>query len=116
MTVYVVQDQTKKDHTTGEIVARFDLTPAKRYGELKFLLRATAKPFSPLPILEELRRGLEDFGDEDYLLLIGNPVIMGMAAAIAADINGTVNFLQWSGKYKKYVIVKVPIFTDLPEG
>jgi N-acetyl-beta-hexosaminidase len=50
---------------------------------------------------------LRDFSDDDYLLLIGNPVFIGWATAIAAAYNeGRVNLLMWSGKEKGYREVK----------
>lgn len=110
MTVYVVQKQMHLDREKNEYVERFNLETAQEYGDLVYLLSPTAAPFRPDGVLADLRTGLSDFTDEDHLLLIGNPVLIGMAAAIAADRAGTVNFLQWSGKDQKYLSIKADIF------
>lgn len=112
MTVYVIQNQMRFDHTKQELVPRFDLTSASEYGEIEFLLSPSAGPFSPESILSELREKLADFTDDDHLLLIGNPVLIGLASAIASDMAGIVNFLQWSGKDQKYIIIRADVFPD----
>lgn len=110
MTVYVVQKQMHLDREKQEYVERFNLEPAKEYGELRYLLSPTAAPFRPDSVLEDLEEGLKDFTDEDFLLLVGNPVLIGLASALAAIKSGTVNFLQWSGKDQKYLCIRAEIF------
>lgn len=110
MAVYAIQQQMHYDAVKGELLPRFDLSPAEEFGEIKYLLSPSASPFTPDSIISELHEKLKGFSDEDYLLLIGNPVLIGMAAAIAADNAGTVNFLQWSGKNHKYISIKAEIF------
>ena len=109
MTVYVVQKQMRFDRESGSLVPKFDLEPAEEYGAIEYLLSPTAAPFNPGPILAELRERLARFNDEDYLLLVGNPVIIGWAMAIAADINGNVKALQWSGKDQRYICIDAEV-------
>lgn len=104
--VFVVQNQHRWNRQTEQFEPKFDLTPAEDYGELVYLLSPTAAPFNPEPILEELREKLVDFDDGDFLLLVGNPVLIGFSVAIAAARNdGHVNLLQWSGKDRRYISV-----------
>jgi hypothetical protein len=106
--VYVVQKQHKWDEGKEEFVPKFDLSSAEEYGELVYLLKPTAAPFHPGPVVEELRGKLEWFNEEDSLLLIGNPVLIGCAVAIASQSNrGRVKVLQWSGTSRKYVQVQL---------
>src|SRR5689334_17698838 len=101
--VFVAQMPHRMNERSGALEPRFDLSTAERYGRVEFLLSPTARPFNPGPIVAELREKLSDYGDEDYLLLVGNPCIMGWACAIAADFNdGKVNILQWSGRDQAY--------------
>ena len=112
--VFVVQNQHRWDRDNEKFVPKFDLSPAGIHGELVYLLSPTAAPFRPAPVIEELRRKLEDFTSDDALLLVGNPVLIGLAVAVAADYNdGQVNLLQWSGKNRKYLKVEVSdLFTS----
>jgi len=110
MTVYVIQNQMRFDHKEKELVPRFDLTSANEYGEIEFLLSPSAAPFNSEGVHSELSEKLAQFTVDDHLLLVGNPVLIGMASALAADAAGTVNFLQWSGKDQKYIVIRAEIF------
>lgn len=103
--VFVVQNQHKWDGNS--FVPKFDLTSAAEYGELIYLLTPTAAPFNSKPIIEELREKLIDFSNDDHLLLIGNPALIGFSVAIAAESNGgAISLLQWSGKERRYVRIQ----------
>ena len=109
--VYVIQKQMQWDERRGELVSRFNLEPARQYGDFVFLLPSTAGPFSPEETLEQLREKLEPITPDDHLLLVGNPCLIGWATAIAADLTGgQVNLLQWHGKERRYIEVRANIF------
>lgn len=97
--VFVPYRPQKYDRGQGRLV---DVYPgmddaAAGYGDLVFLLTPNVKPFDTAPIIEELREKLESFTDQDYVLLVGNPIIMCLVAVVAADASGgPVKFLQWS--------------------
>lgn len=117
MTVYVVQDHQRYNRDTGEYESVHDLAPAEEYGPIRYLLTPTAAPWAPDTILDELREGLRDFGPEDYLLLNGNPILIGLATAVAADTaSGAVNFLQWHGRERRYTPVTAQVFEVDEEG
>lgn len=119
MTVYVVQKQLKLDKSTGDLVPRFPtIEIAREYGELEYLLSSSASPFNPAPIISELQEKLYNFCDLDHLLLIGNPVLIGLVVAIAADANqGAVKMLQWSGTESRYKLIEaVDLFPDFAGG
>ena len=100
--VYVVQQALKKDER-GKLVSKFDLSSAAEYGELVFLLSPNASPFNPEPIIEELHEKLEEFQQEDYLLLVGNPCLIAWAASVASQYSGgQLNLLQWHGIQRRY--------------
>lgn len=106
--VFVTQMHDRLDRSTGQIVSKYDLSDARRFGDLIYLLSPTAKPFQPEPIVADLWRGLRDYdASSDWLLLIGSPVLMGLTAAVAACASGgPVSFLQWDGRRGCYVGVR----------
>jgi len=112
--VFVVQDTKWVDPKDGQLKPKFDFSPAGEFGELVFLLGSNASPFNLPPVLTELQERLKEFGDDDYLLLVGSPVLLGLATAIAADYNdGRVNMLQWSGAKHSYIPVRaLGVFAD----
>ena len=112
MTVFVVQKQMRFDEGTGELVPRFKtIDKAERFGSLEYLLSPSAHPFNPSNIIGDLHEKLKNFGDEDYLLLIGNPALIGMATAVASHYNnGKLKVLQWSGRQGDYAEISVRMF------
>lgn len=96
--VYVVQ----RPHAD-----RFDLSPARAHGDLVYLLSPTANPFRSEPLVEELHQKLRHYrGSQDYLLLLGNPCVIGWVVAIAAHYGGgKVRQLQWDGYLLKYNVI-----------
>jgi len=112
MTVYVVQQQMRFDKEKREMVPRFpSISRAESWGTLEYLLSPSAHPFHPELVLGDLHKALKDFSDEDYLLLIGNPCLIGMATCVAAHYNaGRVNFLQWSARENEYTIIKSEMY------
>lgn len=106
--VFVVQNQHRWDTTKRVFVPKYDIDDAYKFGEVIELLSPTAAPFNPPPILEELREKLQDFSDNDFILCIGNPLLLAWTYSIAADANnGRVRALQWSGKDHRYINVDV---------
>jgi len=119
-TVFVVQNQMRFDTALGQLVPKYPKLEeqAAQHGSIKYLLSPSAAPWNPKPILEDLDRGLTGYRNEDSLLLIGNPVLIGWAVTIAASWNnGFVKTLQWNGKDRAYIPVSAQIFPrDLGGG
>ena len=109
--VYVVQQQQRWDHKKQCLVPKFDIMSAEAYGSIEYLLSPTARPFNSSGIVKDLHNKLEYYTDEDFLLLVGNPCLIGLSVAIAALYNPSkVNMLQWSGKESKYLPISACIF------
>lgn len=105
--VFVIQNQHRWNAGVEKFEPKFDLSPAEEFGELVYLLSPTASPFNPDPLIKELRNKLYDFGPDDYLLLIGNPVLIGLSVSIASLCCDSVSLLQWSGKDRRYIKISV---------
>ena len=67
--------------------------------------------FSPGPLVFKLRKGLRDFTKKDYLLLTGDPAIIGVACSIVSDItNGKFNLLKWDKQERKYYPIEINLY------
>ena len=103
--VYVIQE------LPGTSIGRpkFNIMGALKYGKLKVLLKENAQiVLSPGPVVHELRRLLKDYNSNDYLLLSGDPAIIGLACTIASDINnGRFNLLKWDRQEKVYYPLEI---------
>jgi len=67
--------------------------------------------FSPGPLIFKLRKGLKDFTTDDYLLLTGDPAIIGVACSIVSDMtNGRYNLLKWDKQERKYYPITINLY------
>lgn len=94
--VFVVQDSLRKQD--GRLVSKFDFKPAEKFGRVEFLFSSSQKPFDSATqaAVQVLTDRLASFSPDDYLLLIGSPVLIGLATAVAARYSPVVRMLQWS--------------------
>lgn len=107
--VYIAQVPHRLNRDTGELEP-LDLSPAREWGELHVILTPGANPFNSMDgIVDDLHAALQDLTEEDYLILVGNPAIMGVMAAIAAQYVRRLRILQWHGKQHKYNLVEAEV-------
>ena len=106
--VYLVQDVPGTQAGTPKI----NIVGAREYGEVKSLLPELSQIiFSPGPLIFKLRKGLKNFNSRDYLLLTGDPAIIGVACSIVSDItNGKYNLLKWDRQERKYYPIKINLY------
>lgn len=89
-----------------------NLVKATRFGELISLLPGTLNiTMNPAPVVRQLKQKLKDFGDQDYILPIGDPIAIGLAFTIATEMNrGKFRALKWDKQGGSYYVVNVNIF------
>jgi len=107
-TVYVIQEIPG----TRDGKPRINIMGAANYGDLKFLLPELSQIiFSPGPLIFKLRKALKNYTREDYLLLTGDPAIIGVACSIVSDItNGKYKLLKWDKQEKKYYPITINLY------
>ncbi len=81
-------------------------------GKFNFLLPEFSQIiFSPGPLVFKLRQGLRDYTSDDYLLLTGDPAIIGVACSIVSDItNGKYKLLKWDKQERKYYPIEINLY------
>ena len=106
--VYVVQEIAG----TREGRPKFNIMGAAQYGNLKFLLDERSQIiFSPGPLIFKLRSALRDFKRTDYLLLTGDPAIIGVTCSIVSEYtNGKFNLLKWDKQEKRYYPIEINLY------
>jgi hypothetical protein len=109
--VYLVQE-IPTDRDTGQ--PKIDITPALKYGEIKILFpRLKQMQFTPGPMVMEIKNSLKDFTTEDYLLLYGDPAIIGVVCAVASEItNGKFKLLKYDRRQFSYYPIELNIFQN----
>ncbi len=109
--VYVIQEIAGS--TDGR--PKINIMGASSYstsGKFNFLLPELSQIiFSPGPLIFKLRKSLKNFTSEDYLLLTGDPAIIGVACSIVSDItNGKYNVLKWDKQERKYYPIEINLY------
>ena len=104
-TVYVIQEIPG----TSEGRPKINIMGAREYGEFKFLLPELSQIiFSPGPLIFKLRKGLQNYRPKDFLLLTGDPAIIGVACSIVSDMtNGKYQLLKWDKQERKYYPIEI---------
>ena len=107
-TVYVVQEIAG----TREGRPKFNIMGAAEYGKLRFLLDERSQMiFSPGPLIFKLKTLVKDFKPTDYLLLTGDPAIIGVVCSLVSDItNGRFNLLKWDRQEKRYYPIEIDLY------
>ena len=107
-TVYVIQEIAG----TRDGKPKINVMGASKYGRFKFLLPEMSQMiFSPGPLIFKLRKGLNNFNKKDYLLLTGDPAIIGVACSIVSDItHGRFNLLKWDKQERKYYPIEINLY------
>tara|TARA_R110001599_G_scaffold209865_1_gene407086 strand:+ start:269 stop:628 length:360 start_codon:yes stop_codon:yes gene_type:complete len=108
MTVYCVQEPPGTSRGTPKM----DVMKALSFGDVKFLFTERAQlVYSTGALIHELRKKLEKFDDEDYLLLVGDPSIIATTSAVVSDINnGKFKMLKWDRESAKYYPLSVNLY------
>ena len=106
--VYVIQEIPGTQAGSPKI----NIIGASEFGKMKFLLPEFSQIiFSPGPLIFKLRKNLKDFKEGDYLLLTGDPAIIGVACSIVSDItNGKYNLLKWDKQERKYYPITINLY------
>ena len=91
---------------------KINIMGAAKYGRFKFLLPEFSQIiFSPGPLVFKLRKLLKDYRPKDYLLLTGDPAIIGVACSIVSDItNGKYNLLKWDRQERAYYPININLY------
>ena len=107
-TVYVIQEIAG----TKAGAPKINIMGASKIGKFKFLLPEDSQIiFSPGPLIYKLRSLLKNFKKEDYLLLTGDPAIIGVACSIVSDItNGKYNLLKWDKQERTYYPIEINLY------
>ena len=106
--VYVIQEVPG----TKACAPKINIMGAAKYGKFEFLLPEFSQIiFSPGPLVFKLRKLLKDYRPKDYLLLTGDPAIIGVACSIVSDItNGKYNLLKWDRQERSYYPININLY------
>ena len=109
--VYVIQEiaGTKAGKPKINIMGASNYSSSNKF---EFLLSEFSQMiFSPGPLIYKLRQGLKEYKSRDYLLLTGDPAIIGVACSIISELtNGKFNLLKWDKQEKRYYPIEINLY------
>ena len=106
--VYVIQDIPG----TRIGAPKINIVGATQFGQLKVLLPENSQIIlSPAYVITTLKQKLKDYKPKDYLLLTGDPAIIGVACSIVSDLtNGKYKLLKWDKQERRYYPVEIDLY------
>ena len=67
--------------------------------------------YSTAPYTQKMQKNLQDFRKEDYLLAVGDPVIIGISTATVSNVtNGQFNMLKCDKREHRYYPLEVDMY------
>lgn len=84
-------------------VPHLNMVMAREYGEIKYVFPPGDVSFIKEPkLLEIMENSLDSFSERDYLVLVGDPELLGLAFTAAANVSDVVRLLKYDRLEKKY--------------
>ena len=105
-TVYIPQETVRRN-ANGDFEPVYDLSPALSYGSLE-VLRSSMPVGIDEDLIGLLRGKMKEFGDDDYIVAIGDPAVIAAAIMVASRINnGRVKLLRWDRRTRQYLTTQL---------
>ena len=75
-------------------------------------MQTTRSLAPPTAVRARYKSPLKTITSEDFILPVGNPTLIGVTIALAADqLEGNVSVLQWLGKEKEYIPISAKLWS-----
>lgn len=110
--VFAIQVPAYRDTESGSWVDKYDLSDARRFGELIRVLDYGNVPKDPGPTKARLHEAFKDFDfASDSVLLLGDPVAIAHAVSVLALKRGDgmppLRVLKWDRRSSRYLPYEV---------
>lgn len=103
--VYIPHNVFRFDHATQSKVPAYNFQPALLFGDITPVLPNETNLFAYQECVTKCWSVLQDSSSEDFLLPVGDPVIIGICAHLMAGKNGSLKMLKWEKYIKRYINV-----------
>jgi hypothetical protein len=109
--VFAPQIPSRYDIALGKRVPSFDMRSAEQFGELVACVPTDADFRVPLDeLIAHLEKSLFKFSEDDYLIAIGDPLLIAAAAVICSmHTDGRMRMLRWHRVEQRYIQVEFTI-------
>ena len=106
--VFILQEPMKHDQATGRMVSAMNFAKASEYGDTVVCVPPGQVALSPQPLITRLKDCLRDYRDGDYVIAVGDPTVMFVAAMVLCELNrGQCQMLKWDKITRNYIAVQI---------
>jgi len=114
---FILQEPMRRDPVTKQLTSAMNFDKAAEYGDPVICLPPGPMALSPYPTKERLKECFKDFRDEDYIIAVGDPSLIFLAAMVICDINrGRCKMLKYDRDNHKYILVEFDIHRRLGQA
>jgi hypothetical protein len=110
--VFIPQVPSRFDTTINAWVPTVSINAAREFGEIKVMLPPEASRLDPEDMVKLLRVAMDDYGEDDYILALGNPIIIAIAAVLADRAASPLRMLQWDKVSRNYQLMEARLDDD----
>lgn len=107
--VFVPQVPSRFDRSMGAWVPTISLEHAAKFGDVVVMLPPEASRLATVPISRALREKMRDFGPEDFIVAVGDPSVLAMAAVLAHKTVGKLRLLKWDRVMSEYILMEIEL-------
>ena len=108
--VFAPQLPSRYDSSIQCWVPTVNLDPAKVFGDIEILLPPEASRMPVEDLYSILEPMLSDITKNDWLLAVGDPVVMSIVVAIATDkLDGLLRVLRWDKRTRHYESIELQL-------
>lgn len=111
-TVFITQIPSRiEQRITGPVWAPIvDVSPAKLFGDLCIMLPSGMNYSDAALVVRQLREPLKTFDpDKDFLLAVGDPVVIAVASAMVGYDHEYFWLLKWDRQQRRYIPYEVKL-------
>lgn len=107
--VFIPQIPSRFDPGLGQWVPTVSVDSAKKFGDIVIMLPPEAGRLKPENIVQQLRFTMADYDKDDFLLAMGEPSIIAIAAILADQAVTPLRLLRWDKRSREYTVVTLDV-------
>lgn len=105
--VFIPQIVTRFDHVSGKKIPAFDFSAAAQFGQLEAILDENDDTLFLARITQKIRKSLEGYSENDFLLAVGDPSVIAVCAGIIFRRRTKMKMLKWDRKMQTYLCLEL---------
>lgn len=82
---------------------RKDFSKAKEFGRLRDVFSSVGRNYNPDALIEHARHVLSQSQQGDYLLVVGDPTLVGICMVVMSELDEELTVLRWDREEFKYI-------------